>query len=388
MSKSSKPAEAKREASPYKKGFATALQDWYRLNCRDLPWRNTNNPYAIWVSEIMLQQTQVATVIPYYGRFLEKFPTIEALASAPQSAVLKAWEGLGYYSRGRNLHKAAQHMVAHHDGKFPNTLEEAEALCGVGKSTAGAILTFGHGQKHPLLDGNVKRVLSRLYDVDTPPADTATTKAMWTYSEALLEESDDAYTYNQAIMELGATLCTPNNPQCLLCPVKQWCDAAKAGTQHERPVKVAKAPTPHFHIGAAVIWHEGRILIQQRPQKGLLGGLWEFPGGKQEAGETLEETVHRELQEELGITVTVGDKIATVKHAYSHFKITLHAYHTQWVSGDPTPKCADAMAWVLPSELRQYAYPKANLKVIDALETGFSSVKAPKEAPNSKLLMV
>ncbi|MFN8614746.1 MAG: A/G-specific adenine glycosylase [Vampirovibrionales bacterium] len=361
------PAEAS-----LKPGFALALQQWYLSNHRSLPWRKTQDPYAIWVSEIMLQQTQVASVIPYYQRFLERFPTVQTLAQAPLDAVLKAWEGLGYYSRGRNLHAAAQQMVAQHQGRFPNTLAEAEALPGVGKSTAGAILTFGYGQKHPLLDGNVKRVLARLFDVDTPVADSATTKTLWQYSANLLAESEDSYTYNQAIMELGATLCTPRHPQCLVCPVKTWCQSAAAGTQHQRPVKVAKPPTPHVPIGAAVIWHRGKILIQQRPAKGLLGGLWEFPGGKQEPGETLEQTVHRELMEELGIQVTLGDRIAQVKHAYSHFKITLHAYSATLVSGTPKPHCADALAWVKPEELRQFAYPKANLKVIEAIEARLS----------------
>ncbi len=363
-------------ASKNKSGFAQALIDWYEKDHRDLPWRNTQEPYAVWLSEVMLQQTQVATVIAYYHRFLEAFPTIADLAKAPESKVLKLWEGLGYYARCRNLHQAAQHVMTHHDGIFPDTLEAVEALPGIGKSTAGAILTFSKGQKHPLLDGNVKRVLTRLYDVDENPSKASVQKRLWQYSSDLLapaSTANEAYAFNQAIMELGATLCTPKTPACLLCPVGQHCEAKANGTQQERPVKTAKKPTPHYHIGAAVIWHNDLILIQQRPRNGLLGGLWEFPGGKQEPDETLKETVIREIHEELAIEIEVGEKLTEVKHAYSHFKITLHAYHCQYLSGEPQLLSADALTWARPDELTQYAFPKANNRVIDEIHKRIQS---------------
>lgn len=367
-----------------KEGFADALISWYKANGRDLPWRRTRDPYRIWLSEIMLQQTQVATVIPYYEKFLALFPTIEDLANAPQDNVLKAWEGLGYYARCRNLHKAAQKIVAGYDGKFPDTLETVMDLPGIGQSTAGAILTFSQGQSHPLLDGNVKRVLSRLYDVAEDITLTSVQKQLWEYSSDLLQQTesmtdsaDAAWHYNQAIMELGATLCVTNKPLCLVCPVNRYCDAFARGTQNERPVKAKKLTTPHHHIGVGVIWNElGEILIQQRPEEGLLGGLWEFPGGKQEADEPIETTVKREIAEELGIDVVVGEAITSVKHAYTHFKITLHAYHCLFVSGektcdktsDPVAKSATQWRWVKPSELSAYAFPKANKRVLDLLE--------------------
>lgn len=351
-----------------KAGFAQALEHWYHQTARDLPWRHTRDAYEIWLSEIMLQQTQVATVIPYYQRFLQKYPTVHDLANAPEGDVLKLWEGLGYYARCRNLHKAAKIVSTQYNGEFPDTLEGMASLPGIGQSTAGAILTFAKGQRHPLLDGNVKRVLSRLYNVDQDVANSAVVKLMWQQSEMLLSGSNDPFTFNQAIMELGATLCTPKNPQCLICPVGQFCDAVKTGTQHERPVKAAKKATPHHHIGAAVIWNkDGRILIQQRPKEGLLGGLWEFPGGKQEPNETLQDTVHREIKEELGLTLQLFDKVAEVKHAYSHFKITLHAYHALLLKGTPKPTAADDWQWVSPEQLRDFAFPKANIKVIDAV---------------------
>lgn len=350
-----------------KSDFAQALIEWYKADHRQLPWRETQDPYAIWLSEIMLQQTQVKTVLDYYRRFLAKYPTIQSLATAPPDEVLKLWEGLGYYARCRNLQKAAQVMVEKHQGQFPQTLEEAEALPGIGRSTAGAILTFAYGQKHPLLDGNVKRVISRIYDLDQDIQLSATIKTMWQASAELLEESNQPHLYNQAIMELGATVCLPQNPRCLLCPVKAFCDACDRGTQHERPVKAAKKASPHYTIAVGVIWKGAQVLIQQRPEGGLLGGLWEFPGGKQEANEVLTETVYREIQEELEIEVSVGELITSVKHAYTHFKITLYAYHCQYISGEPNPKACQDWRWVNPEELQTYAFPKANKTVLEVM---------------------
>ncbi len=356
-----------------KTGFASELVSWYRQSGRDLPWRRTKDPYRIWLSEIMLQQTQVTTVIPYYEKFLELFPIIQHLAEAPSETVLKAWEGLGYYARCRNLHQAAKSIVTERAGVFPETLETMNALPGVGKSTAGAILTFSQGQRHPILDGNVKRVLSRLFNDDGDPSSKDVTARMWVWSAGLLSEAtlgtEDPFDYNQAIMELGATCCTPKAPNCLICPVQSFCDAFQAGTQNELPTKGEKKTIPHHVIAVGVIWDGENILIQRRPEKGLLGGLWEFPGGKQESGEALSETVRREIEEELGIQVNVAGKAFTVvKHAYTHFKITLHAYHCLYQAGTPEPKAADAWQWIPWQEVRQFAFPKANVRVLDALE--------------------
>jgi A/G-specific adenine glycosylase len=361
---------------PTQTGFADALVAWYRAHHRDLPWRNTSDPYHIWLSEIMLQQTQVRTVLDYYRRFLERYPTIADLAAAPLDDVLKSWEGLGYYARCRNLHKAAQMVVQKFQGKFPCTLEEVQALPGIGRSTAGAILTFAYRQKHPLLDGNVKRVLSRVLDIGEDIAQNAVVNKLWEHSEALLAQTSDAYAYNQAIMELGATVCLPQNPRCLLCPVQGHCIAQARGTQHERPVKTTKKATPHHHIAVGVIWKDGKILIQQRPAEGLLGGLWEFPGGKQEPGEALENTVLREIEEELGIQVQVQKHIASVKHAYTHFKITLHAYHCQYISGHPQPKAAQECRWVSPDRLPDFAFPKANKAVLEQVVSDWQKHKS------------
>ena len=349
--------------------FAQQLEAWYHPIHRRLPWRETKDIYAIWLSEIMLQQTQVATVLPYYDRFLKRFPTVQTLADASIDELLKYWEGLGYYSRARNLHKAAQHIVNEHKGQFPLSIEAVEALPGIGRSTAGAILTFGASQRHPILDGNVKRVLARLFDVAELPAKPSVTREMWGMSKALLSDSEDPFTFNQAIMELGATVCLPSKPKCLLCPVSDLCEARQAGTVEERPVKAPKKTTPHHAIGVGVLQNEeGLFLIQKRPSKGLLAGLWEFPGGKQEAGETIQNTIVRELQEELGITVEVGPHIIDVPHAYSHFKVTLHTYLCTLVEGKPVPKVADELQWVSLEAMEALAFPKANNHIIKALK--------------------
>lgn len=354
------------DTSPLSATVAERLTAWYTQHHRPLPWRETHDPYRIWLSEIMLQQTQVQTVIDYYHRFLARYPDIPALAAAPLDDVLKCWEGLGYYARCRNLHQAARQIMVQHQGVFPDTLTEVEALPGIGRSTAGAILTFAYAQKHPLLDGNVKRVLSRLLDIDADIQKAATLKQLWQHSSALLAPARDPYSYNQAIMELGATVCLPKNPRCLLCPVQTLCLAHARGTQHQRPVKAARKAVPHHHIGVGVIWNDDRqILIQQRPADGMLGGLWEFPGGKQEPGESIPDTIAREIQEELDLTVRVDHEIMTVQHAYSHFRITLHAWHCTYQDGIPQPRAAQAWHWVSPDQLSRYAFPKANKTVLE-----------------------
>ena len=348
--------------------LTTQWVDWYEANARELPWRNTREPYKVWLSEVMLQQTQVKTVLPYYERFLEQFPTVQDLAKADTDTVMKAWEGLGYYSRSRNLHKASKIVVEEFGGVFPSTLEEMLALPGIGRSTAGAILTFSDCGKYPILDGNVKRVFSRLLDIDELITKPEVEKTLWAFSQNLINATGNAYSLNQGLMELGATLCVTNKPQCLICPIQNHCLSFQHGTQHERPIKASKVPTPHKTIAVGVIWNDkNQVLVQRRPDDGLLGGLWEFPGGKQEPGETLEETVQREVHEELGINIEVNDKIIAVKHAYSHFKITLHAYHCQYVSGEPTPTAASAWQWVALEDINELGFPKANKKVLACL---------------------
>jgi A/G-specific adenine glycosylase len=342
------------------------LLTWYRQAGRQLPWRNIDNPYAIWVSEMMLQQTQVKTVLPYYERWLTQFPTVEALAAAELQTVLKAWEGLGYYARARNVYRAAQCLVREYNGQIPQDFDQITALPGIGRTTAGGILSSAYNLPYAILDGNVKRVLARLVALPVPPAKAMNT--LWDLSERLLDPKNPR-DFNQAIMDLGATLCTRRQPDCPRCPWQQHCRAYNLNVQTEIPMTESKAPIPHKHIGVAVIWNDqGQVLIDRRKQEGLLGGLWEFPGGKIEPGETVEDCVRREIQEELGITIAVGDLLCTVTHTYSHFKVTLNVHHCTHLSGEPQPIECDEVRWVSLDQIEEYPFPKANIQIIEALK--------------------
>lgn len=346
--------------------FSRRLLAWYGKHKRDLPWRRTRTPYRIWLSEILLQQTRVEAVIPYYERFLERFPDVFALANAPLDDVLKTWEGAGYYARARNLHRAAQIVANECGGKFPRTVEDLLELPGIGRYTAGAIASIAFGVNTPVVDGNVARVLCRYFGIREDPRTSAAQKELWKIAADLLPDGR-AGEFNQALMELGATVCLPKNPRCLLCPVSRDCVARREGLQNVLPVKRAKKTLPHKVIAAGVIFKRGKILIQQRSNEGLLGGLWEFPGGKVEAGESLVECVRREVREELGIEVRVGERIVAVEHAYSHFSITLHAFRCEFLSGRTRAASAQRFNWVTPEELDEYAFPAANKRIIREL---------------------
>ena len=360
------------------RAIADELAAWHDAQQRALPWRSApagmRDPYAVWVSEIMAQQTRIDTVVAYYLRWMARFPTVKDLAAADQQEVLKLWEGLGYYARARNLHRAAQQVVAEHNGIIPNTRAALLRLPGIGAYTAGAILSLAYNQPEPILDGNVKRVLSRLADIDRPIEEAATLADLWALARQMVEAAPpgQAGAVNEALMELGALICVPATPRCLLCPVADHCLAAARGTQHERPVTTPKRATPHYDVAAGVIWQgtvmDSPLLIAQRPQNGMLGGLWEFPGGKLEADDaSLEACLQREIAEELAIGIAVGDRVTTVRHAYTHFRITLHVFHATHVSGDPQPiGCAD-WRWVTLDDLDQYPFPVTDQKVIAAL---------------------
>ncbi len=307
----------------------------------------------------MLQQTQVETVIPYYQRWLKRFPTVKALAEAPLADVLSVWEGLGYYSRARNMHTAAQMVVAEYDGRFPAEAAELRALKGIGRYTAGAIASIAFNQDEAVLDGNVKRVLARTFNITDDVKSPAGEKKLWALAESLVPKGQ-AGDYNQAVMDLGATICRPQNPTCLLCPLLGLCEAQLLGVQDERPVIKKKAPTPHYDVTAAIIHHRGKYLITQRPLDKLLGGLWEFPGGKREDGESLQACLEREIEEELGMTIKAGEQRLTLKHAFTHFKITLHVFEAEWLEGKPHALQVADFKWVKPGELGSYAMGKTD----------------------------
>ncbi len=424
------------------------LLPWFAASRRDLPWRKNRTPYRVWVAEIMLQQTRVDTVIDYYRRWMKTFPSWRALARAPQSDVLKAWEGLGYYSRARNLHSAAKIITDQYAGNISNAWKteprtEPEAsraprmrgnevainandrecfhgsgtpggkvsgigknevshakaqraqrgtadsekqslralrLCvespvralqkmpGVGAYTAAAIASLAFNEDAAVVDGNVIRVLSRLFAYGGETKDAAGKKKMQAWADGLLVEGR-AGEFNEAMMELGALVCVPVAPKCADCPLQRVCAAFAEGEPDRYPVMKKKKKVPHIVVGAAATLNrKGEVLIAQRLEGDMLGGLWEFPGGKLEPGETIEECVARELKEELGINVEVGDLLMTVQHAYSHFTMTMHVYFTKIISGRPRPiHCAD-YKWVKIPELGKHAYSKADLQVVARLQ--------------------
>lgn len=357
--------------------IAPLLLAWWDAGHADLPWRRTRDPYAVWVSEIMLQQTQIATVIPYYERWMARFPTIEALADASLDDVLKLWEGLGYYSRARNLHRAARQVVAE-GGRIPDTAAGLMRLPGIGRYTAGAIASIAFDEPAPVLDGNVIRVLSRLIDLPDDVTITSTRNKLWRLAAELVRE-DRPGDYNQALMELGQSVCLPANPLCLLCPLARVCLARQRGTQAERPVRPPRRRTPHYDVVAGIIWRDGaphpngRFLITQRPLDGMLGGLWEFPGGKQEPGETLAAALRREIREELAVEIEPGELLTEVAHAYTHFRITLRALYAAYLGGEPQHLGVADHAWVTLADLDAYAFAVTDRKIITALRAALGS---------------
>ena len=309
--------------------LASLLFEWYRLNARPLPWRGSRDPYAIWVSEIMLQQTRVETVIPYFERWMQRFPTVQALAAASERQVLKLWEGLGYYSRARNLHRAAQMVVKEHGGTIPSSTVSLLSLPGIGRYTAGAIASIAFGSDEPTLDANIRRVLARVFDV-TEPADTpAGERVLWELAAENVPQGE-AGDYNQGLMDLGAMICLPTNPRCLICPLMHVCAARLAGTQEQRPVLGPKKDRPHRVYAAAVIIKRGRVLLARRPSGGLLGGLWEFPNGpvsgKPAAG------LAAAVLAGYGLKIRRKELLGAIEHAYTHFSVTSHVYRCELVS--------------------------------------------------------
>jgi len=352
-------------------GLHEALTAWFEAQREDLPWRQTEgqarSPYHVWLSEVMLQQTQVATVVPYYERFVARFPTVAALAAAPLDEVLKLWEGLGYYSRARNLHRAAQMVVEEFGGAFPDSVEGLLKLPGVGRYTAGAVGSLAFGLDAAAVDGNVMRILTRVFDIGEDVTEGGTKRELWALAERLLP-AGRAGVWNEGLMELGRRVCRPRSPDCGACPLAAFCEAYRLGIQEARPVRRPRAKTPHYDVTAGVISGEdGRLLIAQRPHEGMLGGLWEFPGGKRESGESLEACLEREIREELGIEIAVGAQLTTVRHAYTHFRITLYAFACEHVGGRPQALgCAD-WAWVRLEELERYAFPATDRQIIAVL---------------------
>ena len=340
-----------------------AIKPW--MFTADGRWPEPNedlSPYGIWIAEVMLQQTQLRVMRPYWEQWMLVLSTVQHLAAAEERQVLLLWQGLGYYSRARRLHQAARQLAA---SPLTSSLEAWQAVSGIGRTTAGSILSSALNRPVPILDGNVRRVLARLHAcLDSPQRAQV---SFWQWSEALLDPLRPR-DFNQALMDLGALVCTPRSPSCQLCPWQRRCAAYAAGEPSHFPVKDASKPIPFQLIGVGVVLNEaGEVLIDQRLNEGLLGGLWEFPGGKQEPGEAIEATIARELREELAIEVQVGEQLIALDHAYSHKKLRFVVHLCRWIAGEPKPLASQQVCWVKPEDLSDYPFPAANARMIAAL---------------------
>ena len=344
--------------------LSSKLLAWYHANKRTLPWRGHASAYAVWVSEIMLQQTRVEAVIPYFEKWMRLFPTVQALANASEQEVLNAWEGLGYYSRARNLHKAAKIVVDRYKGEIPRDLDELRQLPGIGRYTLGAIPSIRFGMDVSALDGNIKRVYARIFDIEIPVDTPAGEKILWELADKNLPKGH-AGDYNQALMDLGATICVPKNPRCLICPVMKLCKARQNGTQNQRPVKTPKKDVPHYVHAAAVIIQRNKVLLAQRPLEGLLGGMWEFPNGRVDGDPAAELPKALKAGYKLGLRVKRGsgtrkkEFLGIVEHGYSHFSVSVHVFPCELISMLKETN----LRWVSLNNLQEYPMGKIDRQI-------------------------
>ena len=349
--------------------ISESLPGWFAGRARDLPWRRDRRPYAVWISEAMLQQTRVETVIPYFERWMRRFPDPAALAEAPVQEVLKVWEGLGYYARARNLHRAARVIMDRHEGRVPEDPEALAARPGIGPYTHAAVGSLAFGQKLAVLDGNVERVLARLLALDRPIQGQNLKNEVRAFSLRMMGDLPPGL-YNEAMMELGATVCTPRSPACGVCPLRAACRGYRQGQPERYPVRRPKAPVPEIDVCAAVAWRDAEtFLIARRHPEGLLGGMWEFPGGKREPVEADADCVRREMMEELGMKVEVCGFFVQVRHTFTHFRLRMRLYHCAVPPGT-APRCLDCAGfeWVRFADCAAYPFGKADRMVLAALE--------------------
>jgi len=349
--------------------FQEKLFHWYQQHQRKLPWRETQDPYKIWISEIMLQQTTVQTVIPYYKKWLKLFPDIQTLSCAPLQKVLKAWEGLGYYQRAKNLHHASKIIMEKYQGTFPDTYPSLKSLPGFGPYTTAAVLSFAFNKSYPVIDGNIRRILMRLKDLRRT-ADSSVDKFLKPLLNTLFPTQQPSQ-FNQAFMELGALICRPRNPSCLLCPIQKFCRAFESGTQEIIP-KPKKLNLNKIETVLGIIYENNRYLIQKRPSQGLMADLWEFPGGKIVQNETLKQALHREIKEEIGVEVKKERFLTRVTHSYTHFRVTLHAFQCELTGKfHLKPKIHK---WVSLQQFQDYPFPSGSVKVIQYLKKKHGSL--------------
>lgn len=353
------------------KELGKQLLPWFAQHKRPLPWREHYTPYAVWISEIMLQQTQMERGVTYFTRWMQRFPDVASVAAASEEDVLRLWEGLGYYSRARHLHKAAQRIMHEHGGVFPSTIADIRALPGIGPYTAGAIASIAFGHSLPCVDANVERVIARVFDVDSPVKQEPAAARVHALALELVPQNK-AREHNQAMMELGALVCR-KKPLCEACPLAHICESHRLGIEKERPVPGKKAAIVPLNVVTGVLRCAGKIFVQKRLDSGVWACLWEFPGGRVEEGETPEQAIVREFQEETAFTVDVLEKLAVIRHGYTTYRITLHCFALSLKTapdGLPVPKltAASDYHWVSVADLDDLAMPAAHRKLADSLE--------------------
>ncbi len=347
-------------------GVRRSLVRWYLENRRELPWRGVPDPYAIWVSEVMLQQTQVGAAIPYYRRFMARFPAVEDLAAADLQEVLKLWEGLGYYARARNLHRAARQVMDRHGGVLPGDHAALRNLAGVGDYIAAAVMSIAFGRPHAVVDGNVKRVLARLLLIDAPVNRHDAYAVFEKEARGLLDPADPGR-FNQAVMELGALVCRPKQPLCDACPLGEFCRARAADVIGSYPKRMVKPPVPTRLMAAGLIRNADKVLITQIPPEGLLGGLWEFPGGIVDPGESAETACVRHILEKTGLSVEPCGHLGRIRHAYTHFKVVVDLFLCRCRSGSVRLEGPVDYRWIGLDELKHYPLPKTLHKFMPLL---------------------
>lgn len=352
------------------KKIQRSLLFWFETNQRSLPWRKTYAPYHIWISEIMLQQTQMDRGVDYFEKWMRRFPDIKSVAKAGEEEILKLWEGLGYYSRARNIRKTAFLLVEKHGGILPDNHSTLLTLPGIGRYTAGAIMSLAFNQDFPVVDANVERLFSRLFDLDRPIKEKDTQRFIWEKAQEFIP-SGKARFFNQALMELGALLCLPKNPKCDYCPVTEHCLSFKNGTMNDRPLTNPVKKSIPIYMATGVLVYDKKLFIQKRPENGVWANLWEFPGGRIEKGETPEKALAREYMEETEFTIRSIQKIITIKHNYMHYRVTLHCFHCRLAKGAATPilHAAQEYRWVPLEELHNFAFPAGHRELIKIITT-------------------
>ncbi len=361
-----------------------SLLEWFRGNGRYwIPWKlkkdgsvprsgESISPYGIWIAEVMLQQTQLKVVIPYWKKWMKVFPTLSCLAEADLENLLMIWQGLGYYSRAKRIHQSSKILVEfvgknrdQDPDSWPNQIDKWMSLPGIGRSTAGSIISSAFDLPTPILDGNVKRILSRLLAIERKSIKDE--RKLWEFSSLLIARLSPR-DFNQALMDLGSIICTPKKPSCSSCPLQNFCVACTKYDPEDFPKKEMTKIKPLQEIGIGLVFNQtGELLIDQRLESSSMGGMWEFPGGKKIPNESIEKTIERELKEELGIVVNVGEKLLSFEHAYTHKKLYFTVHICAWISGQPKPLASQKLLWVAPDRLFDFPFPAANTKIISEL---------------------